>query len=64
TPLAGRWGLRGDEVGTTGATVAAASWGLRGAGAAEVHAVAAARTPPGRRHVDFPMAETRSSSWT
>ena len=38
-----------DDVVTSGATVAAAARTLRAAGALEVHAVAAARTAPGRR---------------
>jgi adenine/guanine phosphoribosyltransferase-like PRPP-binding protein len=52
-----------DDVVTTGATVAAASRALRAAGAAEVHVVAAARTAPGRRHVDSGVAEQRSRRW-
>ncbi|MEA2829215.1 MAG: hypothetical protein QOG43_3654 [Actinomycetota bacterium] len=38
-----------DDVVTSGATVAAAARTLRAAGAGEVHVVAVARTPPGRR---------------
>ena len=59
----GRRILLVDDVVTTGATVAAASRALREAGAAEVHVVAAARTPPSRRHVDSEKAKQRSRSW-
>lgn len=59
----GRRVLLVDDVVTTGATVAAASRALREAGAAEVHVVAAARTPPSRRHVDSEKAKQRSRSW-
>jgi predicted amidophosphoribosyltransferase len=51
-----------DDVVTTGATVAAAARALRQAGAAEVHVVAAARTPPSRGHVHSVMA-VRSTLW-
>lgn len=61
--LQGRRVLLVDDVVTTGATVAAASLALREAGAAEVHVVAAARTPPSRRHVDSEKAQQRSRSW-
>ena len=51
-----------DDVVTSGATMTAAARALRGAGAAEVHAVVAARTPrpgfgPPRRGVHSGMAE-------
>ncbi len=59
----GRRVLLVDDVVTTGATVAAASRALREAGATEVHVVAAARTPPSRRHVDSEKAKQRSRSW-
>ena len=36
---------------------------LDGIGQAEVHVVAAARTPPSRRHVDSQKAKQRSRSW-
>jgi ComF family protein len=59
----GRRVLVVDDVVTTGATVTAAARALTAAGAAEVHAVAAARTPPSRRRVHSAMAERRSHSW-
>ncbi len=52
-----------DDVVTTGATVAAAARALREAGAAEVHVVAAARTPPSRGHVHSAMPATRRQLW-
>ena len=52
-----------DDVVTTGATVAAAAQALRLGGAVEVHAVAAARTPPGRGHVHSSMVESRRQPW-
>jgi predicted amidophosphoribosyltransferase len=52
-----------DDVITTGATVAAAARTLREAGAGGVSVVAAARTPPGRRHVHSAMVDSRSEPW-
>jgi predicted amidophosphoribosyltransferase len=52
-----------DDVVTTGATVAAAARALKEAGASEVHVVAAARTPPSRRHIDSKEAKQRSRTW-
>jgi len=52
-----------DDVVTTGATVAAAARTLRDAGAAGVSVVAAARTPPRRRHVHSAMVDSRSEPW-
>jgi predicted amidophosphoribosyltransferase len=67
--FAARRGLSGarillvDDVVTTGATVAGAADALRRAGAAGVHVVAAARTPPGRRHVQSAMADNGGEPW-
>lgn len=61
--VGGRRVLLVDDVVTTGATVVAAARALREAGAAEVHVVASARTPPGRGHVHSAQAEKRSQSW-
>jgi len=63
TPLAGRRVLLVDDVVTTGATVAAAARALKEVGAATVHVVAAARTPPSRGHVHSAMPARRSSLW-
>jgi predicted amidophosphoribosyltransferase len=52
-----------DDVITTGATVAAAARTLRDAGAGDVSVVAAARTPPRRRHVHSAMVDSRSEPW-
>ena len=61
--LDGRRVLLVDDVVTTGATVSAAARALTATGAAEVHVVAAARTPPSRRRVHSAVAEQRSQSW-
>jgi adenine/guanine phosphoribosyltransferase-like PRPP-binding protein len=61
--LTGRRILLVDDVVTTGATVAAASRALKEAGAREVHVVAAARTPPSRRHVHSAMVDSRRQPW-
>jgi predicted amidophosphoribosyltransferase len=52
-----------DDVVTTGATVSAAARALRSAGAGEVRVVAAARTPPSRRHVHSAIPATGSETW-
>ena len=62
-PVTGRRVLLVDDVVTTGATVAAAARALREAGAAEVHVVAAARTPPSRGHVHSAIPASRSVLW-
>ncbi|HEX2046832.1 MAG TPA: phosphoribosyltransferase family protein [Acidimicrobiales bacterium] len=62
-PVRGRRVLLVDDVVTTGATVAAAARALREAGAAEVHVVAAARTPPSRGHVHSAVPASRSVLW-
>jgi predicted amidophosphoribosyltransferase len=62
-PLGGARVLLVDDIVTTGATVAAAARALREAGATSVTVVAAARTPPGRRHVHSAMLDRGSQSW-
>ena len=61
--IEGRRVLLVDDVVTTGATVAAAGRALAEAGAAEVHVVASARTPPSRRHVHSAMPAPRRHLW-
>jgi predicted amidophosphoribosyltransferase len=62
-PLPGRRVLLVDDVVTTGATLAAASRALKAAGAATVHVVAAARTPPRWGHVHSAMPARRTPLW-
>jgi ComF family protein len=63
TRIEGRRVLLVDDVVTTGATVTAAARALREAGAAEVHVVAAARTPPTGGHVHSAMPASRRVAW-
>jgi len=61
--IGGRRVLLVDDVVTTGATVVAAARALKDAGAEAGHAVAAARTPPSRRHVHSAMTAPRRHLW-
>ncbi len=62
-PHAGRRVLHVDDVVTPGATVTAAARALGAACGAEVHVVAAGRTPPSRRVIHSVMPAPRSPLW-